>query len=278
MKHLLTLGYALAFSACVLAQPANPEGLPIVPLKRDGQIAQEAPTNSAMQAIATDDDSKKLLALLKKKLPGTTFTEVSRSQLDGIFMVRMGRNIAYADATGRHFLFGHLYDMDTRQDLTAQALQAAPVVAWKDLPLEKAIRLGSGELKLAVFSDPDCPFCRQVEIELAKMKNVEIYVFMYPIEGLHKGATRTSQSIWCAPNRGTAWREYMLAGKKPVLRNCSNPVAETVALAERMGLNSTPTLISGDGRVVSGAATAVEITQWLRGEAIGAEEKQGAAR
>ena len=276
MKHILNLALISgALMSSAFSQTVNPEGLPVVPMKRDSQPAQEQTSSGGMQAVAADEESRRLLVLLKKKLPGTTFTEVSRSPLDGIFMVRMGRNIAYADATGRHFLFGHMYDMDTRQDLTAQALQTAPVVAWKELPLEQAIRFGSGQLKLAVFSDPDCPFCRQVEAELAKLKGVEIYVFMFPIEGLHKGASRTAQSIWCAPNRATAWRDYMLSGKKPVPKNCNNPVASSVALADRLGLNSTPTLISSDGRVASGAATAQEIMEWLRGESSAA---QGASK
>jgi protein-disulfide isomerase len=34
----------------------------------------------------------------------------------------MGQNVAYVGGDGRHFLFGHLFDMRTQQDLTAAKL------------------------------------------------------------------------------------------------------------------------------------------------------------
>jgi thiol:disulfide interchange protein DsbC len=282
-RHLYALLCLCCASALVtaLAQSGsnpNPEGLPVVPMNRDAALAGSLPSASGMQTQAFDDASKQLLEVLRKKLPGTTFTEVTKSPLDGVFMVRMGRNIAYTDATGRHFLFGHLYDMDTREDLTAQALQQAPAIRWEALPLKDAIQFGSGSLKLAVFSDPDCPFCRQLELQLIQLKGVEIHVFLFPIEGLHKGATEIAQHIWCAPNRAKAWHEYTLNNKRPARKNCPHPVARTLALADKLGLNSTPTLISGDGRVVSGAASAQEIMQWLRGELPTNVSSEGATR
>ncbi|EXI72126.1 MAG: hypothetical protein AW10_04263 [Candidatus Accumulibacter appositus] len=33
----------------------------------------------------------------------------------------MGQNVAYTDASGRYFVFGHLFDMQTQRDLTHSA-------------------------------------------------------------------------------------------------------------------------------------------------------------
>jgi hypothetical protein len=45
----------------------------------------------------------------------------------------------------------------------------------------------TGERVLAVFSDPDCPYCQRLESELEKLDNVTVYTFAYPLESLHPG-------------------------------------------------------------------------------------------
>jgi hypothetical protein len=43
----------------------------------------------------------------------------------------IGRNPAYTDATGRYFVFGHLFDLQTQRDLTAERLEAQQRVAFR---------------------------------------------------------------------------------------------------------------------------------------------------
>jgi thiol:disulfide interchange protein DsbC len=69
-------------------------------------------------------------------------------------------------------------------------------IAFDTLPLADAIKTvrGKGERVIAVFSDPDCPFCRRLETELDKLDNVTLYTFLYPLEGLHPEAKGTRRS------------------------------------------------------------------------------------
>jgi hypothetical protein len=56
-------------------------------------------------------------------------------------------------------------------------------IDFNGLPLEHAIKTvrGDGARQLAVFSDPDCPYCLVLEREtLSKIDNVTIYTFLYP--------------------------------------------------------------------------------------------------
>jgi thiol:disulfide interchange protein DsbC len=96
----------------------------------------------------------------------------------------MGRNLAYVGSDARYFLFGHLYDMREQRDLTADRLEAARRIDFASLPLADAITTvrGDGSRVLAVFSDPDCPYCRKLEQELAKLDNVTVHTFLYPLE------------------------------------------------------------------------------------------------
>ncbi len=202
---------------------------------------------------------------LKQRYPSTHIDQVLPSPLPGIYEVVMGRNVAFSDAEGRYFIFGHLYDMQSQRDLTAERKASLAKVDWSALPLENSIKFvsGKGERALAVFSDPDCPYCRKVEAELAKLDNVTIYLFPFPIESLHPNAVAKSTAIWCAKDRAQAWRDVLAGGKWVGKGGCENPIAANVALAERLGINGTPTLIAGDGRLLPGAASADRISAWL---------------
>lgn len=214
-------------------------------------------------------DVKTIAEKLKQRYPATRVDQVLPSPLPGIYEVVMGRNVAFTDADGRYFIFGHLYDMQTQRDLTAERKESLAKVDWSALPLENSIRFisGKGERVLAVFSDPDCPYCKQLEAELAKLDNATIYLFPFPIQSLHPNAVAKSTAIWCAKNRAQAWRDALtgvkVAGRASTKGDCENPIAANVALAERLGINGTPTLIASDGRLLPGAAPADRISAWL---------------
>ncbi|MCX8013824.1 MAG: DsbC family protein, partial [Rectinema sp.] len=108
---------------------------------------------------------------LKDQYPATKITKVRESRVNGIYEVIMGRNVAYTDESGRYMIFGHLFDMKEQKDLTAGVLEALNKVDTSKLPKEDAIKKvqGKGERTLFVFSDPDCPCCKRLEAELAKV-------------------------------------------------------------------------------------------------------------
>lgn len=218
-------------------------------------------------AQAESSAEKQLLERLRKTYPATTFTHAQSSAIPGVFEVVMGQNIAYVEASGRYFLIGRLFDMQTKTDITAETKERfAPKIDWNELRLEDAIKFGSGPTKLAVFSDPDCPFCRQLEAELEKLDGVTVYIFPYPIASLHPGATRVAQSIWCAADKSKAWRDYVLRKVAPpqAPKDCSGEaIQRNVALAARYGISATPTLLAPDGRLAPGASKAEQITAWL---------------
>lgn len=229
-----------------------------------------------------------LKAALHARYPSTPFREVAATPSAGIYEVVMGNKVAYTDVTGRYFLFGHLFDMVTQQDLTVPTEQALQKVRFPADRLQDAFveAHGNGRRKLAIFDDPDCPYCLSLEAELDKLKDVTIYRFMYPLESLHPRARAHAIAIWCADDRLAAWHAWMpsalsrwmrdqgsqAAGMKatpapsrvePKLVSCANPIDANEALASSLGISGTPSLISEDGRVMPGAASAEAIDQWL---------------
>ncbi len=234
----------------------------------------------AFPVLAQDEAPAQIVEKFKAMYPKTTFKDIRKSQVAGLYEVVMGDNIAYTDESGRYFIFGHLFDMKEQVDITAQRKLDTKKAEFPAQHLANAIKTvkGDGSRVFAVFSDPDCPYCKQLEGELARLDNVTIYTFLYPLESLHPEAKTKAVSVWCAPNRNKAWSELMLAGKKPKLAACNNPVNDNLELGSRLGVVGTPTLIAADGRVLPGSAPAEKIDQWLNAGSRAAQKRADAAQ
>jgi thiol:disulfide interchange protein DsbC len=218
--------------------------------------------SASPSAIESEMESR-----LKELYPSTRITAVRQSEVAGLFEVTMGKNVAFSDASGRYFVFGHLFDMRDQKDLTAQRLSDINRIDFSQLPLGDAIKTvrGDGSRKLAVFSDPDCPYCKGLEGELAKLDNVSIFTFLYPLEGLHPDAKEKAERVWCSSNRAKAWSELMATGKLAESTKCATPIDRINQLATSLGINGTPTMILQDGSLIPGAAPAAEIDRRLSG-------------
>ena len=127
-------------------------------------------------------------------------------QLDLYEVVGNGNRIFYTDAKGEFALMGNLIDLKTRVNLTQQRQDQLNVVDFSRLPLDKAfVKVkGDGSRKIAIFTDPDCPYCKRLEQELAKVSNVTVYVFLYPLPQLHPDAPRKARAVWCACGPGAS--------------------------------------------------------------------------
>jgi thiol:disulfide interchange protein DsbC len=140
-------------------------------------------------------------------------------------------------------------------------------IDFASLPLDHAIETtrGTGARRLAVFEDPYCPFCHKLERELQTLDDVTIYVFLFPI--LTPQSQPASDAIWCAPDRARAWHAWMIEGRAPrAVASCvDSPVARNLALAARLGIRITPTIVFADGTLVTGALPLDDLRAMLDG-------------
>jgi thiol:disulfide interchange protein DsbC len=227
-----------------------------------------AATAAAMSlAAVAQTPAPDLQAKLMQLYPKTNFTSVSTTPIAGVYEVVMGKTVSYVDATGRYFLFGNMFDMATRTDMTAPRIAEASRVDVSRLPTQDAIKIvkGNGRRTLYVFSDPDCPACRSLEPTLDKLNDITIHVYPFPLTSIHPNAARKATSIWCSPNKAKAWTDWMISGKQPAPAECDNPVNRNIALAQQLDINATPTLISADGRKQAGALGEAALNAFVDG-------------
>ncbi|BDD92491.1 thiol:disulfide interchange protein DsbC [Pandoraea sp. NE5] len=194
---------------------------------------------------------------------------VARTPIPGLFEVAVGGDILYADEKAKYVIVGgNLVDTKTRQNLTEARQSELNKIDFAKLPLDRAIKYvkGNGSRKVAVFSDPNCPYCKRFEetLKTSKLDNITVYTFLYPVLGPDSDAK--SKAIWCAPNPLTAWHDWMLDKKAPPTPSAKcddTAVVQNVALGHQFNVTGTPTIILSDGRRLPGAVPAEALEKAL---------------
>jgi thiol:disulfide interchange protein DsbC len=248
-------------------------------------VTGSAPVASASRGpAAADKDLEAVAATLRAQNPGTRIDSVQRSPVGGLYEVVMGRNVAYMDASGRYALFGHVWDMQARRDLTADRKLQLDRIDTRQLDTSLAMKWvkGRGSRTLFIFSDPQCGFCKQQEQALTALDDVTVYTFVLPILGPE--SKRLAQAIACAAEPQAAWLAWMLKGQAPAATSIcpgGGPSSAGVEqLATALGITGTPTLVAEDGRKVAGAMAAAQLNVWLDagGQVASATEAAAAGR
>jgi thiol:disulfide interchange protein DsbC len=117
---------------------------------------------------------------------------------------------------------------------------------------------GNGKRVIYTFEDPNCGYCKELQKELAKLNDVTIYTFLWPI--LSQDSVEKSKAIWCAADRGKAWEDYMLKGITPSgKRDCDTPLQGNAELAQRFGIRGTPGVYRANGQQVGGFVPAEKL-------------------
>lgn len=191
---------------------------------------------------------------LQKKYPKVQVDNIAKTPMPGIYEIYADGDILYVDEKANHIIVGgRMIDAARKEDLTAERLKALSAVKFDQLPLDLAFRKvqGNGSRKLAYFTDPNCPYCKQIEPTLNKLENVTIYVFLYPVLG--QDSYDKSKAVWCSKDRARAWDDLMLRGEQPKAASCETPIEKIIAFGRRKGITGTPTLFLADGERVRGA-------------------------
>ena len=195
---------------------------------------------------------------IKKQYPNLKISNIQKTEMQGLYSANLDQQIIYVGEDGQHMFVGSMIRLKDQKNLTKDLVLGQNSIDWNQLPLKDAIKTvkGSGEHVLAVFSDPNCPYCKQLEPELDKLKDVTIYTFIYPLK---PQSIVVSRQVWCAPNQSYSWKKLIQQGVRPTVASCANPIDRNLELGKRLGFNGTPTLIFANGFKLVGARSAEEI-------------------
>ncbi|MBS1187869.1 MAG: thiol:disulfide interchange protein [Burkholderiaceae bacterium] len=196
---------------------------------------------------------------------GAKIDEVKQTPYAGLYEVRTGGSVIYTDAKAQYIFAGQIFDAKTKHNYTKERIDELNKIQFSDLPLNLAMKTvkGNGSRTIAVFSDPNCGYCKRFEQTLKEVDNITVYTFIFPI--LSQDSASKAKNIWCAADKNKAWQAWMVDGKPAAnaKADCASPEAQVFELGRKLQVSGTPTIFFTDGSRVPGAIDAKMLEQKL---------------
>ncbi len=210
-------------------------------------------------------NEKQIRTEIQKRL-GTSANvrNVTPSPIPGLFEVQVNNEIFYTDSNAKYLIQGEMVELASGNNLTTKRQEDINRIKWSDLPQAQAFKVvrGNGSRQIAVFSDPNCGYCKRLEKTLQQLDNVTIYNYLIPI--LSADSAIKSKQIWCAADQQKVWNDWMLNNLGPSGKSdCANPIDKNLTLAKNYGINGTPTIFFTDGSRFPGAVQLADIEKKL---------------
>ena len=197
-------------------------------------------------------------------LPTTTISSIYTTPYPDTYALVIGSGVLYGNLHSSYLMVGHLFNVYTRDDITANLEQVnTPKVDISKINLADAIVVKSVNKvhkKLVVFVDPDCPYCRQLELQIEQqqlLQKADIYYMLMPLP-MHPNAKAHTTNILCSTTPINTLHDYMGKNNEQpavkLLAGCNiDPVLQRIgSISRSLSINGTPAIITGDGDLIMG--------------------------
>jgi len=186
-----------------------------------------------IQAGAAESD-KAVRAALQKVIPNGKISMIARSDLPGFYQAIIDSQVFYVTADGKYLIHGNVYDVDQHRDIGESQLASWRKDTLTKIPANQEIVFAPPDPKytVTVFTDVDCPYCRQFHKQIAEYNKLGVAVkyVLFPLP-MHPGADKKAQTVWCSDDRNVAYTEAM-NGKLDPQR--APPAPATLNVAESL--------------------------------------------
>jgi thiol:disulfide interchange protein DsbC len=192
-----------------------------------------------------------------QKMPWANLYEVVVRAADGPL-------VYYVDEEAKIVIAGQVIDAKSGRNLTEERQRELNKVNFSALPFQWAItsKRGTGRRKIAILSDPNCPYCKRFEEDLAKLDDITVHILPYPV--ISPMSVRQSKAVWCSKDRVKAWNDLMFKRIEPqAAPDCDTPIEKIVEVGRRLGASATPTWFVETGERYSGAMPLEQVTRVL---------------
>lgn len=205
------------------------------------------------------ENVKQAITAKIKEIASINAEAVEKSPIEGIYEIvaNKGSIVFYYAPKSELIIFGEIYDKN-KKSLTQEKRDQLQAKKLTDIPLDKAIKIGTGKNKVIEFTDPDCPYCRQAA-EYFKNKNVTKYVYLIPITQLHPKAEEKAKYILAAEDKVKAYYEVMSGAKdkddlssQKISKDVNDMYQAQQSIGNKIGITGTPAFWI-NGKYVPGA-------------------------
>jgi len=141
-------------------------------------------------------------------------------------------------------------------------------VDMKSFTKDAAFSIGTGKKELFLFTDPECPYCVNLEKEVIskltkeKLNEIKIHVILFPLP-FHKNATNMSYYVMSQKDNASKYKaikEIMLnndttyaAAKYSTseLEKLNGSLDKQMEVIQKLGVNGTPTILDINGKKIN---------------------------
>lgn len=213
--------------------------------------------------VAQADDTIAKLATKLKLAPA----DISPSPLPGLYRVVMGPEVTYVSADGQYLVRGDIIDIKDGKDLTREQREAARAAYIKGIATDDMIVFKADHPRhvLTVLTDIDCQYCRALAREMPQLtaQGVELHYLAFPRAGVGTSSWDKAVAVWCAKDRQTAYQDAMQGSSITSAKCGESAVAAGYDLAQRLGLQGTPVIITETGQLIDGYLPAPDLVRLL---------------
>jgi thiol:disulfide interchange protein DsbC len=253
---MLLRSQALMLMATLLAAPlvfaATPAPVPVA-----------SPTASAPAMTAADPR-----VAIAAKMQGVKAEDLHATPIPGIYELLRAGDAAYVSTDGKYAIIGDLYETGSNKDLTENRRRDLRLKMLAEIPETQMVVFGPLNAKhtITVFTDMDCAYCRKLHSQISDYNRLGIKVryIAYPRSGPNTASWTKAEQVWCASDRKGALTDAKLGKALPNKICLDNPVAKEYELGQQFNLQGTPTLILGNGEMVSGYLPPAELADQLK--------------
>lgn len=126
-----------------------------------------------------------------------------------------GYQIFYSN--GEYFIFGRLIDFNRSVEVGEafiKSMQTLPAAEIAELKKLADYTIGQGEKEVILFTDPECPYCHQLEKAITGMENtVTFYVILYPLDQ-HPAGQGATRRLMCSKSDFNTIADYSEMAEK----------------------------------------------------------------
>ena len=220
----------------------------------------------AVMASGVQADTKAVEEAIKQALPTIKPDSITQSPIASVYEVVVGARLFYVSEDGHYLIQGSMVDLKSREDITEKKLSEARLSALQKLGTDKMIVFKPKNTKhvVYVFTDIDCGYCRKLHSEMDQYlkEGIEIRYLFFPRSGKDTDSYFKAITVWCAKDRNAALTKAK-GGENLERKDCPNPVDEHMALANAMGTNGTPMIVTERGMILPGYVPANELLKVL---------------
>lgn len=180
---------------------------------------------------------RKLLDVAKKMMPSTDIKKVMPTEVPNMLAVLLANEEVIYILPQQNLIFlGEIYNTNGVsitdkhiKDIGAKKVDNEPIDISPLFKVSVPVREGKGKYGFIVFTDPDCPFCKQLD-QFLTQQDVTIHYVYTPIDSKHPNA------------RAKAIKEIMTK-RSMNETEAKQLIGEGEKIATGLGLNGTPLTI-----------------------------------